>query len=263
MTLKLRGKGLMAPGLAAGVLLLASGPALAQQVAYPPGGPKLPKWEDMADWDSTWERGGDPMTWDDSIPRGQPQTPPYNDTYKALYAKIPQRQRGPDGRPLPPPPGAPRLKMGGMPGIMTPLRPLDISINPYETIILNETGRGARHIYTDGRLHPANSIPSLVGHSIGYWKNKELYVDTCCFDPSSSLPGGGPHSDAMHITERFYSPKPGMLAEDITVEDPKAFTKPWKTTKTFYRRPDWEMLPEELAGQGNGGGGPPGAPGAH
>jgi len=252
---------LTAAGVAVATLF-AAGSALAQQVAYPPSGPTLPKWEDMADWNSMWERGGDPMIWDDSLPVGQPQPPPYNDTYKALAAKITPRQRGADGRPLPDPPGAPpRLRFGGMPTMMAPLRPMEISVNPYETLILTEGNATPRHIYTDGRLQPTNTLPSMAGHSIGYWKNKELFVDTCCLDPNTALPGGGPHSDAMHITEHFYSPKPGMLADDITVEDPKAFTKPWKTTKTFYRRPDWEMLPPDVAaaqGNGGGGGGPPG-----
>jgi hypothetical protein len=214
-----------------------------------------------------WERGGDPMIWDDRIPPGAPQPPPYNDTYKALAAKVTPRRRGADGRPVADPAGQQvfRPRFGGMPGSMAPLRPMEISVNPYETLILTEGGQGMRHIYTDGRLHPTDGLPSQAGHSIGYWKNQELFVDTCCLAPNTALPGGGPHSDAMHITEHFYSPKPGMLADDITVEDPKAFTKPWTTTKTFYRRPGWEMLPADVAAQGNGGGGggPPGggAPG--
>jgi hypothetical protein len=196
------------------------------------------------------------MIWDDRIPPGVAQPPPYNETYKAMAAKIVPRQRGADGRPLPDPPGSPpRLRFGGMPSMMAPLRPIEFSINPYETLIMAEGNMGTRRIFTDGRLQPTDGLPSAAGHSVGYWKNKELYVDTCCLDPNTALPGGGPHSDAMHITEHFYSPKPGMLADDITVEDPKAFTKPWTTTKTFYRRPGWEMLPQDLPGNGGGGGG--------
>ena len=125
---------------------------------------------------------------------------------------------------------------------MTMIRPMDVQVTPYETLIMSEGG-ALRHIYTDGRQHPQYTLPSPAGHSIGHWENKTLVVDTCCFTPESLLPGGAPHSDAMHITERFYSPKPNMLVDEMSVEDPKAFTRPWTTVKTFYRRPDWELLP--------------------
>jgi hypothetical protein len=46
----------------------------------------------------------------------------------------------------------------------------------------------------------------------------------------------------MRITERIWSPDGHSLKDDITVEDPKAFTRPWTTEKTYYRRPDWETV---------------------
>jgi hypothetical protein len=274
------------------------GPGLAQTATYPPGGPKPPKWTELADWDSVWERGGD-MVWDDRIPPGVAQTPPYNDTYRKVYSLIPQRPRaapvggGPGAGAAPRggggaaaraqgPGGAggqgeaaaaaaaeaagielPRMRAGGMPGMMTMLRPMEVQVNPHEVLIVNEQG-GLRRIYTDGRVHPVDPVPSTIGHSIGRWADKVLIVDTCCIDTAVALPGGGPHSDALHITERLSSPKPNMLVDEITVEDPKAFTRPWTTVKTFYRRPDWELLMLAPAqGQGGGpggfaGGGPPG-----
>lgn len=256
------GSGVVALGLVtAGTLLAAS--ALAQTATYPPGGPKLPQWSDMADWDSVWERGGDPV-WDDRIAPGVPQVPPYNAEYEKVFALIPQRPRG---RPAGGGPGAaaaakaagielPRMRAGGMPGMMVMLRPMEVQVNPHEVLIVNEQG-GLRRIYTDGRLHPADPVPSTIGHSIGRWVNKALIVDTCCIDTSVALPGGGPHSDALHVTERFSSPKPTMLVDEMTVEDPKAFAKPWTTVKTFYRRPDWELLSLPPAP-----GGAPGGPGA-
>jgi hypothetical protein len=150
----------------------------------------------------------------------------------------------------------PRMRAGGMPGMMTMLRPMEVQVNPHEVLIVNEQG-GLRRIYTDGRLHPADPVPGTIGHSVGRWTDKTLIVDTCCIDTAVALPGAGPHSDALHITERVYSPKPNMLVDEITVEDPKAFTRPWTTVKTFYRRPDWELLMLPPAqGQGGGPGGP-------
>jgi hypothetical protein len=260
----------LAIGMAAVGAIVGGGFALAQTVSYPPGGMKLPSWSEMRDWDGVWERGGD-MVWDDRIPVGASQDPPYNEQYKKLAAQTPPVQRfARPGQPVVQAPAAAPAAGGragggrvaaGMPTIMTPLRPLEVQVNPHEVLITSEQGN-TRRIYTDGRLHPADPIPSAAGHSIGYWKNKELFVDTCCMMENTRLPGDGPHSDAMHITEHFYSPKHGMLVDEITVEDPKAFTKPWSTVKTFYRRPDWELLPQDLAGGGGGGGGgAPPAPG--
>jgi len=121
------------------------------------------------------------------------------------------------------------------------LFPMDIEVNPRTTVIASETG-APRRVYTDGRLHPKDALPSTTGHSIGYWKNNELFIDTCCVKDTVRLPGNGRHSDEMHITEHLWSPSPTVLKDEITVEDPKAFAAPWKTVKTYYRRPDWEPV---------------------
>ena len=159
-----------------------------------------------------------------------------------------------------------------MPAMMIMLFPMDIQINPREVVIMSSNG-GAREIYTDGRLHPADALPSKKGHSIGHWEGKTLVVDTCCFRSDTRLPGGGAHSDAMHITERLWSPGGHSLKDAITVEDPKAFTTPWTTEKTYYRRPDWEQVeydgeentrdfPGAGTGAGTGAGGAQPLPGA-
>ena len=238
MTSRFRGAAAVAAIAWAAIL---SGSAFAQTATYPPSGPQLPRWPDLGDWDGVWERGGE-IVWDDGGPIGQPQVPPYNAEYTPLYAKaIEQRKAQGGAKPGSPPP--PFAGIHGMPGFMTMMRPMDIQVTPYETLIVSESGE-LRHIYTDGRRHPQYALPSPWGHSIGRWENKTLVVDTCCIDPAFPLFGGGPHSDALHITERFSaSPKSNILVDEISVEDPKAFTKPWTTSKTFYRRPDWELLP--------------------
>jgi poly(3-hydroxybutyrate) depolymerase len=151
-----------------------------------------------------------------------------------------------------------------MPAMMIMLFPMDIEINPREVVLMTSNG-GAREIYTDGRRHPADALPSKKGHSIGHWEGKTLIVDTCCFRDDTRFPGGGAHSDAMHISERIWSPDGHSLKDAITVEDPKAFSKPWTTVKTYYRRPDWEQVeydPEENTRDFPGAGGPHAPPGA-
>lgn len=223
-----RRSGAAAMALAAGLGLWGTA-ASAQTAQYAAGGPKLPGWQDLPDWNGVWERGGD-FVWNDSLPVGVPQRPDYTEEYAKIVAATPPRKPGTGG------PGG-----GGMPGMMIMLFPMDIEINPRTTLIASETGL-PRHIYTDGRVHPADALPSTTGHSIGYWKNQELFIDTCCVKDSVRLPGNGRHSDEMHITEHLWSPTLNELRDEITVEDPKAFTKPWTTVKIYYRRPDWEPV---------------------
>ncbi|HWF00061.1 MAG TPA: hypothetical protein VG248_09725 [Caulobacteraceae bacterium] len=227
--------------LAAAIAVGIGGSAAAQKANYPAGGPKPPHWSDLPDWDGLWERGGD-IVWDDRIPfvPGDPQVPPFNDQYMKEYQARRAEMRAIALA------GKPRNLKGGdlyasMPAMMIALFPIDVQVNPQEVVIITPNG-GAREIYTDGRLHPADPLPSTKGHSIGHWEGKTLVVDTCCIKDTTRLPGGGSHSDAMRITERIWSPDGHSLKDDITVEDPKAFTRPWTTEKTYYRRPDWETV---------------------
>jgi hypothetical protein len=277
MGLQLRGRNLaIAAVIAAGLTALAGGSAFAQSANYPPQGPQIPLWSHLPDWDSVWERGGD-LVWDDRIPRGQSQVPPYNDQYMQIYKKAQARQggrpaggQGGQGQGAPPTGGPPAAGppaggqggggeagfFGSMPMVMLMIRPMEVQVNPHETMITTEGGQ-IRRIYTDGRLHPDNAFPTPMGHSIGHWEGQTLVIDTCCLSANTMLPAfvavgagaPGPHSDAMHITERLYAPQPNELVDDITVEDPKAFTKPWTTIKTYYRRPDWELFNAEVGGQ--------------
>jgi poly(3-hydroxybutyrate) depolymerase len=250
--------------LTVGMSVTANEPALPQTANFPPGAPKLPAWSHVADWNGIWERGGD-IVWDDSLPYipGEPQAPPYNEQYMKEYQARREKMRAENLA------GHARNLRGGdlyatMPAMMIMLFPMDIEINPREVVLMTSNG-GAREIYTDGRLHPADALPSKKGHSIGHWEGKTLIVDTCCFKVDTRFPGGGAHSDAMRISERLWSPDGHSLKDAITVEDPKAFTKPWTTVKTYYRRPDWEQVeydPEENTRDFPGAGGPQPLPGA-
>ncbi|HEX4712119.1 hypothetical protein, partial [Phenylobacterium sp.] len=220
---------------------LAAGAAEAQQAKYPPGGPKLPQASALPDWNGLWERGGD-IVWDDRIPfkAGEPQQPPYNPEFLKEYQARRAEMRADAVA------GRPRNNRGGglyasMPAMMIMLFPMDIQINTREVVIMSANG-GAREIYTDGRIHSPDTLPSSKGHSVGHWEGKTLVIDTCCFRPDTRLPGGGAHSDKMHVTERIWAPDARTLKDSITVEDPRAFTKPWTTEKTYYRRPDWEQV---------------------
>jgi hypothetical protein len=94
----------------------------------------------------------------------------------------------------------------------------------------------------DGRPH-REGIPTWFGDSVGRWDGDTLVVDTVNFNGRTRLDTiGHPHSDQLHLVQRFSRPDLGHISYQITVEDPKTFTKPFINTRTFTLRPDWEMM---------------------
>ena len=85
--------------------------------------------------------------------------------------------------------------------------------------------------------------PTWFGDSVGHWDGDTLVVDTVNFNGRTRLDTiGHPHSDALHVIERFTRTDAGHIAYEVTIDDPKYFTKPWKNTRTFTIRPDWEIM---------------------
>src|SRR5688572_4593100 len=92
------------------------------------------------------------------------------------------------------------------------------------TVIKMEYGVGlTRTVYLNLTAHPANIKPSRAGHSIGRWEGDTLVVDTVGFAPGS-LAGNLPHSDKLHVVERFtLNPTTLELTRSIVAEDPLYF----------------------------------------
>jgi hypothetical protein len=109
--------------------------------------------------------------------------------------------------------------------------------------ILYEAWNVFEIVHTDGLPHPTNPDPLWFGHPVGNWDGDTLVVDTTGFNDRTNLDTvGHPHSDAMHTVERFTRTDEKHIAYEITIEDPKAFTKPWKNARIFTLRPDWEVM---------------------
>jgi hypothetical protein len=88
-----------------------------------------------------------------------------------------------------------------------------------------------RTIYMDGRSHPAHLSPSYYGHSIGWWEGDTLVVDTIGFNEGFWLDRrGSPHTEALHTVERFTRKDSANLQYEILIDDPGAYTKPWKSS---------------------------------
>jgi hypothetical protein len=101
-------------------------------------------------------------------------------------------------------------------------------------------GRNLRQIYTDGRPHPADHRPLWMGHSIGKWDGETFVVDTVDISDVNWLDRmGHPHSDKLHLIERFRRVDDKTMQVNVTIDDPIAYTKTWDATqRTFRLRPN-------------------------
>ncbi len=145
----------------------------------------------------------------------------------------------------------------GMPSTMQ----IPDTINMFEVLIAPKltvmifSNHEVRHIYTDGRAHPAADElwPTPEGDSIGHWEKDTLVIDTIStrpqvmqvkpveFDPGNVVPvsvQNTPTSDQLHIVERIRLLKSGILEDSMTVEDPIAFARPYRAVFTFKRLHD-------------------------
>jgi hypothetical protein len=138
------------------------------------------------------------------------------------------------------PPGVPRIYLHPV--------PMEIIRIPGRVFMRFEFDHLLREIWTDGRGHPSDWNPTYMGHSIGKWEGGAFVVDTIGFNDKTWIDRvGHRHSEDLHVIERFRRVDHDTLRDDITMEDPKAFTKPWTTYVIFALRPDWEILEHACA----------------
>jgi Carboxypeptidase regulatory-like domain len=128
-------------------------------------------------------------------------------------------------------------------------------------VILFEDVPGFRQVYLDGRGHPADWDPTWVGHSIGKWDGDVLVVDTVGFNDRSWIGGLGegrlPHTEMLHMTERYRRVDLGHMAVAVTFEDPGTFVKPFHMNITLDLAPHDDVMeyvcennrPEHLVGK--------------
>jgi hypothetical protein len=131
----------------------------------------------------------------------------------------------------------------GVPGAMLVRDyPWKIVQTPGVILILFDESIHYRQIFTDGRGFPEDPTPTWFGYSIGKWEGDTLVVDTRGFNDETWLDEGGhPHSEALHVTERLRRRTIGTMDIEITIDDPKAYTKPWSATVRFELLPDTEL----------------------
>jgi len=107
-------------------------------------------------------------------------------------------------------------------------QPRKIIQTPAVIVILYEAQGGVRQIFTDGRPLPKDPQPWWYGYSVGHWDGDTLVIETTGFRDDVWLDvEGSPLTSAGKMTERFRRVDYGHLDIEITVDDPKAYTKPW------------------------------------
>jgi hypothetical protein len=102
---------------------------------------------------------------------------------------------------------------------------------PTHMYILSELMRTFRQVFMDGRKHPPELDPTWFGHSIGWYESDTLVIDTVGFNDKAWFDRKGtPHTEQLHTVERWTRVDSGHLVEEVTLEDPGAFSRPFTVT---------------------------------
>jgi len=122
-----------------------------------------------------------------------------------------------------------------------------IVATPQFVVVLTETFHGFRLIPTDGRDHREDVPPSYRGDSVGHWEGDVFVVDTRNFTDDTWMSAEGrvsPHSDELHIVERYKRVDKNTLEIEATVYDPKVLKSPWTVPKqTLVLAPFDQIMP--------------------
>jgi hypothetical protein len=171
-----------------------------------------------------------------NIGAGFPQGLPFQPWAKELMEKRKEQnsKENPDAHCLP---------MGIMQFHEHP-QPRKMVQTPGLLLILYEGNAGVRQIFTDGRPSPSNDPqPWWYGYSSGRWEGDTLVVETTGLRDGGWLDiWGSPLTDAAKITERFRRLSYGVLKIDVTIDDPKAYTKPFSVRVNQRIMPDGELI---------------------
>jgi hypothetical protein len=199
------------------------------------------------DFSGVWENDGYDPSRAEGLAGGPPKTaffdianslgvaPPYQPWAAELAArrKAAFGKDNPDARCLP---------LGVLQMMAHPL-PKKIVHTQGLLVILHERNMEFRQIFTDGRPLPADQNPSWSGYSTGTWEKDTLVVQTSGFrDGLWADFNGSPLTDRAKVTERFRRPNFGRLDVQVTIDDPKAYTRPWTIQLSQHLALDTDLL---------------------
>jgi hypothetical protein len=133
--------------------------------------------------------------------------------------------------------------VGGVPRSDFVGYPFKILQEPEMVVILYEAVHSYRQIFTDGRELPKDPNPAWFGYSVGRWEGDTFVVTTTGFNDKGWIDNAGkPATEKLRVTERFIRKDFGHMDIEITIDDPKAYTKPWTVTQPLAFQADTELL---------------------
>ena len=139
----------------------------------------------------------------------------------------------------------------GIPRMMFSPYPFEILQQPNRIVFVYEGGAHIwRIVWMDGRPHPADPNPTWMGDSVGHWEGDTLVIDAVGFNNKTWLDEAGhPHTEQLHVIERYTRTGPLSMKYEVTIDDPGAYSKPWSNSTTILFRPG-EVLMEYICQEG-------------
>jgi hypothetical protein len=135
---------------------------------------------------------------------------------------------------LPPGPKA-GIGLGGFPMKIVQTPNLLVILYEYQTIF--------RQIFADGRALPQDPNPTWMGYSVGHWDGDTLVVTTMGYNDRTTIDlAGHPHTEALRVSERYRRRDAGHIDLQVTLDDPKAYTRPWTLHNEFDLVPDGDLI---------------------
>jgi hypothetical protein len=220
-----------------GVCAQAAEPAAAKPKPIINPAPTAKDWADLAklpDWSGTWNPKITDQ--DEQVKTNMPPWTPKANEY--IQFQLAEEKAGR------PPPLFVNCLPESMPAwMLVTHNSMEILFTPGRVTMLGESDSNRlRRIYTDGRPHPEDPDPTFHGHSIGHWEGETLVVDTIGVHPQTliavSEAAGIPNNGDLHVKERIHLDEKNkdVMLVDLEITAPKVITKPWKTTRIFFRQ---------------------------
>jgi len=114
---------------------------------------------------------------------------------------------------------------------------------PDVTLFLWDSRTIFRQVFTDGRSFPKDPQPTWMGYSIGHWEGETFVIETIGQNGKTWLDMRGlPGTESLRVVERYTRPTIGRINIDVTIDDPKAYTRPWDVRLTWELMPDLELI---------------------
>ena len=214
------------------IALACGSTAIAQQSYLPPTGPTPRTASGQVDFSGVWEKPYVPdMTKDGNGQQGFAELP-FTPWGEAEWKKYDAAEGDYTGACLP----------FGLTRSMNTPEPMQFMQSGTYLAFLFEQNSWFTVVPIDGRAH-GKGIPTWFGDSVGHWEGDTLVIDTVNFNGKTRLDTvGHPHSEQLHLTQRFSRPDLGHITYEVIVDDPKTFTRPWKNVRTLTLRTDWEIM---------------------